>query len=198
MNTETRQQLQRKHNRAIMTHRLTHWFNAIPTSPWKLIPLLLFFLAAFSAWQLKSHFLPTVIYSNPIWDWLHPKVPAILCILLSFSLFSVMLVGLSTPLSAKHYEQTLLKIGFTAYDGSPPVLIARNPIKHTKAHQLVFYSLGISKIAWEQRKTEIEDALNLTIVDIAYGGKHSNNRNLISLTTLSGTTNTKDLYDDEL
>lgn len=197
MNATDRQRLQRKRQRTIRSFRLISWIKSIPATPLKLLPVLLFCPAAVFAWQLKSRYL-TFNYPIPILNSVFQYVFSLLLGLLAFLLFIAMLFTLSTPRSAKHLEDALLKIGLIAHDGTPPVLIARTRIKHTNAYRLTFYSLGVSKGTWEQRKEEIEDVLNLRITEISYGGKRGNNRNLIRLTTSTGMWSTEVPYDDEL
>ena len=189
--------LQRKRRRTITWLRLISWLKSIPAAPWKLLPVLLFCPTAVFAWQFKSRYL-TFNYPIPILNSVLQYVLSLSLVLLALLLFIAMLFTLSTPRSAKHCEDAFLKIGLIAHDGTPPVLIARTRIKHTNAYHLTFYSLGVSKGTWEQRKDEIEDALNFRITEISYGGKRGNNRNLIRLTTSSGAWNNEVPYDDEL
>jgi len=197
MNTTDRQQLQRKRQRTITSLRLISWVKSIPTAPWKMIPVLIFSLAAILAWNLKCRYL-IFSYTHPILKSVYQYVPSVLFFAVVIALFFAMILTLSMPRFAKRYEDALLKVGLTAHDGTTPVLVARTRIKHANAHYLTFYSLGVSKGTWEQRKSEIEDALNLRITEISYGGKSGQNRNLIRLATSSGTRNKGVLYDDEL
>lgn len=197
MNTPDRQRLQRKRHRTVMLLRFKTWATSLPRKPWTILPLLIFFLVAGFAWKLKERY---VILSHPITllNRALQFIPSILFFSIAAFLLFALLITLSTPRSAKRYEDSLLMIGLTAHDGMAPALIARTHIKHTKAHQLIFSSLGIPRGTWDQRRSEIEDTLNIRILgDILYSNK---NRNLIALTAIRGVGNGKKviLYDDEL
>ena len=118
-------------------------------------------------------------------------------VLIGITALIVTLKALVTPFAAKRYEDCLLKLGLTAYDGIPPTLISSQKIPGTKLKRLTFYSLGIGREMWEGHKSQIEDALNMHIVDgIKYG---DSNRNIVVLTAGTGvSTGRKEvLFDDE-
>lgn len=194
INTEDRIRLVRKQNFAALRLRLC----ALITKPWKFVLVFPFAILFVYAWNCHKSFTP--YNNNPILSSIYNYLGGALLVILFTLCLIALLYRLSIPLYTKKYEDSLLKVGLVAHDGTTPVLIARKKIAHTKAYKLTFFSQGVSKEIWEQRKIDIEDALNFTFIEpIEYGGKNRNNRNLIVLTVTSNfRINRKEvLIDDE-
>lgn len=198
---EDRRRLQRTRGRAILFLRLCAWVKGLVKALWGIAPILPLCVAFVLVWSNRDKLtpvdsgssLPTILsYYTVVF-----LIPAVFALLMAG-----LLLLLIAPRRTRRYEDALLRIGLTARDGSPPALISCVRIKHADVSVLAFYSLGVSRDTWEQRKSEIEDTLNVHFVDaIRYGGKRDTNRAIIVLTVAPGAGSTGragTLYDDEL
>ena len=196
MNDINRQRLQRKRQRIVMFLRLKNWIISMPRKPWLILPIIAFAFAVVLLWRIQERYL-VIAYSNPILKYTFQYGLSVIFFAIAVVLLMALLMVLSRPWVAKHCEDALLMIGLTAHDGMPPALVGHTRLKRTKAYQYTFYSLGISSAVWKERKSEIEDALNVRIIgEILYG----NSRNIIVLTVVRGVGDRMAgvLYDDEL
>lgn len=197
MNNTQMQRLQEKRRRAVLSHRFAHGFTGLLRNPWKMIPLLLIASAVFYLVNIRGNFIPDGLPSilATVYSYTSLAVILVLGLLLMIGVF----YALSVPLCSRQYENALLSMNFTSYDGAAPALISRKRIPHSRVYVLTFYSMGIGKEIWERRQGEVEDVLNIQCVQpIQYGGRKCNNRNLIVLTAAPGTGNrrTEPLYDE--
>jgi len=124
----------------------------------------------------------------------------VIVVLAIFLLFGL-LVTIGTPRRAKEIEASLVHVALIDRYGFGPILVSNRGICHTDITSLTFLSRGISKEAWEKKRKDIEDRLNVHYVEeIKYGGKNGSNRNYIILTVAPGINEGRAelLYDDEL
>lgn len=179
--------------------RIGYWLKTLPQMPGRIIPVLLHLFAFMWLWNIRDAF---SLQCNDAFLYTLCQHGIGASIILLFMLFLLLLLLVfSCPRHAKQFESRLIQIDVANHYRMPPSLIARLPIKNTKAYRLVFYSLGISMNEWIARRDDIEDALNLHYVESPqYGGRNGNNRNIIVLTVAPGVnkTNQEVLYDDSL
>ena len=160
--------------------------------------LMLFSVLAFTIIGDKHSTLSPQV-SSPLLQSIYAYSIMAMIIALFLLLLISMLLLVITPSQATRYENALRIIGLFPRYGISPKLIAKDPIKGTKAYLLIFYSLGISLDEWCKHQTDIEDVFNVTFVDQPhYGGRENRNRNIIVLTVSPGLSqNRKDtLFDD--
>ena len=90
----------------------------------------------------------------------------ILCFLFSNMLI---LVLLGTPSEFRHSQQALQKCGFVNHIGMAPILITRMPSSITPNASIWEFSCeGIPLDVWENKKIQIETALNISVISIRY------------------------------
>lgn len=93
---------------------------------------------------------------------------------ISIVIISVFVIGellivslIGTPLSANRVHKCLLNVGFKDKSGETPLLLSS--YKEGKTETFEFYSPTLPLTEYEKRKTIIENALNIQIVDISVG-----------------------------
>lgn len=187
----------RQHNRAILRLRLSNGVRELIKRPWKLAPLLALVVLFVIAWNNRGK----VAFTTAI-----PAISAalayaieILIVLLATLSVLGLLVLLGTPYQAKRIEAALAHASVVDRYGSPPVLASWRRDKATGISTMVFFTRGTSKEAWEGKRRDIEDVLNVRWVEDAQYG--NNNSNYIVLTVASGAGTAgrgETLYDDEL
>lgn len=197
---QQRAYIARQHNRAILRLRLSNGVRELIKHPWKLTPLLALVVLFVIAWNHRGKvaFTTAIPAINTAWAY----VVEILIVMLAVLAVLGLLALLGTPYKAKRTEAALAHASVVDRYGSPPILAAWRRDKATGISTLTFFSRGLSKEAWEGKRRDIEDVLNVRWVeDARYGGKHGDNGNYIVLTVASGTGTAgrgETLYDEEL
>lgn len=190
----------RQHNRALLRLRLSNGVRELIKRPWKLAPLLALVVLFVIAWNHRGKvaFTTAIPAINAAWAY----VVEILIVMLAVLAVLGLLALLGTPYQAKQIEAALAHAFVVDRYGSPPVLVSWQRDKATGISTMVFFTRGTSKEAWERKRRDIEDVLNVRYVeDEQYGGKNSDNSNYIVLTVASGAGTAgrgETLYDDEL
>ena len=197
---QQRAYIARQHNRAILRLRLSNGVRELIKHPWKLAPLLALVVLFVIAWNHRGKvaFTTAIPAINAAWAY----VVEILIVMLAVLAVLGLLALLGTPYEARRIEAALAHTSVVDRYGSPPILAAWRRDKATGISTLTFFSRGLSKEAWEGKRRDIEDVLNVRWVeDARYGGKHGDNGNYIVLTVASGTGTAgrgETLYDEEL
>ena len=132
---------------------------------YKIIFPLLFLIAVCCSWfALDQNILSITI------EWLK----TFLLWSISIVIISVFIIGellivslIGTPLSANRVHKCLLNVGFKDKAGETPLLLSN--YKEGKTETFEFYSPTLPLTEYEKRKTIIENALNIQIVDISVG-----------------------------
>lgn len=101
--------------------------------------------------------------------------------------FIVLIVFLGTPKGAKKINQSLNIVGLVNHAGQSPLLLKR--YKEYGITIMEFDPNGIPLSAWEDKKEDIETALNMHIQKIGYG----KSRDKIVLQAISGNENLPDV-----
>jgi len=83
---------------------------------------------------------------------------------------SALLMLLGTPLGSKSIRDNFLRIGLKNHAGEPPLLLYKRKDKENKRLFIYeFLANGISPREWEDRRSNIETALNILVVKVAEG-----------------------------
>lgn len=187
----------RQHNRAILRLRLSNGVRELIKRPWKLAPLLALVVLFIIAWNNRGKVAFTTAIPAISAAWAY--VVEILIVMLAALAVLGLLALLGTPYQAKQIEAALAHASVVDRYGSPPVLVSWQRDKTTGISTMVFFTRGTSKEAWEGKRRDIEDVLNVRWVEDAQYG--NNNSNYIVLTVASGAGTAgrgETLYDDEL
>ena len=194
LNTRVRQLTIQQRNRAIMRRRLTSGLQFLCHRPWMItLPLLLVVFIIFICCNLDNIPFP-VSNSIPELLQLWKTVVALLAVTFDAFLLWGLLVVLGTPHKARNVDNSLEHIGLVDRYGIGPALVSSQKVTG-RVVQMTFYSKGIGKEEWLQRKEDISDVLSCHFVEpIAYG----ENSNYIVLTVAPGVGNRRDtpLYDE--
>lgn len=185
----------RERRRAILKQRLNH---NIHRHPWISVisPLLLIVLG----WGMNWVSIPLPgENSSPLLIFLWNHSVKITVWLVVFLL--VMAVLTSAPPRGKTWTVALAHIGFIDKYSYSPALISSQLIGSKGAEQHVFYSKGIGLDKWVERKREIEDQLNITLIEDPSHYDHDGH--YVVLIAKRGVDNApseqgEPLYDDEL
>jgi len=102
---------------------------------------------------------------------------------LSVGGFIVLIVFLGTPKGAKRINQSLNIVGLVNHAGQSPLLLKR--YKENSITIMEFEPNGIPLSDWDDKKEDIETALNMHVENIRYG----KSRDKIVLQTISGNEN---------
>lgn len=132
---------------------------------YKIIFPLLFLIAVCCSWfALDQNILSiTIAWLKTFLLWSISIV--IISVFIIGELLIVSLIG--TPLSANRVHKCLLNVGFKDKSGETPLLLSN--YKEGKTETFEFYSPTLPLTEYEKRKTIIENALNIQIVDISVG-----------------------------
>ena len=197
---QQRAYIARQQNRALLWLRLSNGVHELIKRPWKLASLLALFALFLFTWNNRNKvaFTTSIPMLNVIWAYVVEILIVMLATLTALGLLALM----GTPYQAKRIEAALAHASVVDRYGSPPILVSLRHDKVTGISTMVFFSRGISKEAWEGKRRDIEDILNVRwIEDARYGGRRGNNGNYIAITVASGARATErgeTLYDDEL
>ena len=95
-------------------------------------------------------------------------VKLMLIVIYLICLFVIPLIA-GTPRGSMAVRQCFQKAGLINHAGEPPVLISRQHSKETPELEIwIFDSCGIPMEDWENKKGDIEAALNLTVAEFAW------------------------------
>ena len=197
----TRKIVEQERRRFILRRRIWEGVVEMRRCPWKISFLLLLLAFIWFVWEQREAILQPFIKDGDLLE-LCILIFSILIIEIAVLLLLALLQGMGTPRHARQIETQLVHVGLVDRYGLGAVLISRKTEKPYKITTMTFYSQGIPKEQWENRRRAVEDVLNVHYVeDVRYGGKHQNNGNYIVLTVARGASATKreaPLYDDEL
>ena len=197
---QKRKYIERHRNRVLLRLRLSNGVRELTKRPWKLALLLALVVLVVLAWENRGKvaFATAIPAISAVWAY----VVEILIVMLAMLAVLGLLVLLGTPCQAKRIEAAMAHACVTDCYGFPPILVSWHRDKSTGISTMAFFSRGISKEAWERKRRDIEDVLNVRWIEEArYGGKRGDNGNYITLTVASGTGaagRCEVLYDDEL
>lgn len=178
----------RQRNKARLWGHLSNGFRELIRHPWKLAPLFALAALCLLAWSNRGRVALTS--PIPLFSTLWAYAIDALIVLLSVIALLATLVALGTPYQSKQIEESLALGRVVDRHGFPPILLSRRCDKNDKITiiTLTFYSHGISKELWEERKQKIEEVLNMHWTeDVKYGGRLNNNGKYIILTVANGT-----------
>lgn len=85
----------------------------------------------------------------------------------SFASFTALILKYSDAFISRKYYDAFISIGFINSIGVTPILIKE--VKTANTITIVFDNVGISLTEWENRKSEIESILNISIASITIG-----------------------------
>ena len=85
----------------------------------------------------------------------------------SFAVFIVLILQHSDAFKSRKYYDAFISIGFINSIGVTPILIKE--VKTANTITIVFDNVGISLAEWDNRKSEIESILNISIASITIG-----------------------------
>ena len=198
----TSEEVSRRRRQLVTWLRLRYGLIELFRRPWKACIFAAFLTLCYIAWNGRRKILTlNMVSRTPLLSLIYEHAISALILFMSFLLLLGLLMALGTPHQAKEIERRLSQIGLTDRFGDCPVLVSSKTQKASSVRYLSFFSRGISKEMWEQNRTDIEDALNVSWVDTPkYGGKGAANRNYVVLAVTSGTgiVRKETLYDDAL
>ena len=148
---------------------------------WKNIFIAIYLLLAVFAWGYREKLLFGLDSTFPLFSVFTIAVDCLVVLLLSLGLLCL-ISAIGTPRKAQAYQDRLVSAGFKNYSQEPPLLLAK--YKHPKNQHIAvweFDSNEIHKTRWEDKKTEIESALLVTVITV----KQSANGRRIILHTVS-------------
>ena len=89
---------------------------------------------------------------------------------LVFGGLAVLILWAGTPSKAKSIQNNLQRIGLVNHAGETPLLVAvrteESDDMHSRMTVLEFLACGVPKSVWEDKRADIETALNIHIADI--------------------------------
>lgn len=192
-----------RRRQTIVWLRLRYGLVALFQRPWRVGLLAVFLIGFHIAWNKRNQIfgLLDISKGSPLLSPIYGCAISTLLVVLPLLFLIGLLMRLGTPKQTKDFELRLLQIGLKDRFDDCPVLITREKQRDSSVEYMTFFSRGVSKEVWEQNRADVEDALDISWVDIPrYGGKRGTNRNYIVLTVVSGTgpVRKEPLYDDEL
>lgn len=199
----SRETASRRRRQAIVWLRVRYGIAALFQRPWCAGLFAMFLIASYIAWDKRDQIIALLDLNNggPLLSLIYGYAVSALFVALFLLLLIGMLMRFGTPKQAKDFELRLLQIGLKDLFDHGPVLVKRKKQRSSSVECMTFFSRGVSKEMWEQNRTSVEDALNVSWVEMPrYGGKRGANRNYIVLTVVPGTgpVRKETLYDDDL
>lgn len=172
-NSMKKYELSRNTANVQLGYRLSRGMTAFARSVTKLVIMLTSWLTALALWLVAYR---RIDFSDP----LIAPVKLSMYILLPLAVVAVSLALLwiwGGPIKAGTVQRNLIRAGLVNAAGEGPTLVDVSPdATNSKIKILKFVSVGIPFGDWQDKKEEIQAALNITVADIRQG---SDNRHIL-------------------
>lgn len=158
---------QRTENRHLF-RRLKSGLAAVKDTPYKGLLLVAYLMGAVLVWLFRGYLfgLDTFGMFSPILE------AAIRLLLLVYAVVGVfaLLVLLGTPRGGREAKEGLQRVGLTNHAGEAPILVSKRPDRgNSRLTVWEFDSCGIPLKEWEDKRTRVETALDVTIAKMEWG-----------------------------
>lgn len=157
----------RTENRYLL-QRIRAGLSAAKATPYKGALLALYLAGAMLAWLFRAH-----LFGLDTYGLFSPVLGAVINLLIP--LYAVggllaLLVLLGTPWGSKTVKEGLQKAGLVNHAGEAPVLVSKRPATdNPRLTVWEFDPCGIPLNEWEDKRTRVETALNVTIAKMTWG-----------------------------
>lgn len=190
MNNSEKQSLRQKSGRKYFFVRMFIGINSFYQSPLKILALVAYLVGVILIWQNRQ-----IILHYPDNGFLLPAINGLYNVLIPIAA-AVGLIKLfelfGTPLDGQRVSENLIRIGLVNHAGEPPVLIGKQKSHEFKSCIIMnFESHGLPRHIWEDKRLEIESALNLNVVKVEEG---KNKRQIMLYVISAETSLPKELY----
>ena len=133
----------------------------------KTVALLAYFAAIYTLWTYRTE-LFGVMTDNvvPGYENLYAGMLGLVLPFLMLMGMFFLIVLLGTPLQGGRMSRNLRRVGLVNHTGEAPMLMRQTKVKDSRVMVMEFEANGIPKIKWEDKRLDMETALNLAIVKI--------------------------------
>ena len=157
----------RTENRHLL-RRIRAGFTAAAATPYKGVLLGVYLAGAVLVWLLRAH-----LFSLDTYGMFSPVLGAAVDLLIP--LYAVggllaLLILMGTPWGGRAAKEGLQKAGLVNHAGEAPVLVSkRADMNNPRLTVWEFDPCGIPLAEWEDKRTRVETALNITIANMTWG-----------------------------
>lgn len=167
MTTTSKETIQNKTNNRHLLRRFCVGVVSVVTNPINLLLLAIYVYAAMLVWDYRD-----VIFGTDDLDLFATAIDALQRFALTIcgvTGLMVILVLMGTPRGSITTREALQKIGLANHAGEAPVLVARYKDKGSRRLTVFeFDPCGLSLDEWEDRRSRIETALNITVAKMEW------------------------------
>jgi len=168
MNINNKERLNQDTMRKYWLLRLANGCKEVVTDWRKAVTFIFYLISAVFICKFRGTLFPA--QGGMPFDPLLQQIIQLLVIVYAIGGAILLLIALGTPFGSKRTRDNLLRIGLTNRAGEAPLLLSKKKDKSGKRLTVLeFMSNGIPLHEWENRKLEIQTALNVNVVRVTEG-----------------------------